>query len=285
MLKREWLQQLPLKNIVNVQAVGGGDVNQAYRVQTKEKTYFLLVQPQADKSFYEGEIAGLNDFKRAGVLAPEVIANGRINSDAYLLLNYLEQGNGSQADLGRLVAKLHQVKSPNSKFGYSFPYSGSSITLDNTWSTSWIELFVGKRLDVLAAAIERKGLWNEEDKNFYLQIRPKIIHLLEEHHSQPVLLHGDLWGGNYLFLADKRPALIDPAAFFGDREFDIGVTTVFGGFSKQFYQSYMKVLPLTKGYEQRLDLYRLYYLMLHLNKFGSSYAGGVTRLLQEIKTS
>ncbi|KRL98506.1 fructosamine Ketosamine-3-kinase [Liquorilactobacillus satsumensis DSM 16230 = JCM 12392] len=281
-LKKEWLQALPLKEILDVQPVGGGDVNQAFRLRTATGNFFLLVQPQTTASFYAAEIAGLEDFKKAGILAPRVIAHGEIQGDAYLILNYLEQGSGSQAELGQLVAKLHMQHSPNGKFGYALPYSGSSITLDNTWTDSWVELFVEKRLDVLATAVADKGLWDQRAIARYKQVRPQIVQLLQNHPSQPVLLHGDLWSGNYLFLADGRPALIDPAAFYGDREFDLGVTTVFGGFSEQFYRAYAKLLPFAQGYEKRLDLYRLYYLLIHLNKFGSTYAASVQRVVQQI---
>ncbi|WP_353947514.1 fructosamine kinase family protein [Sporolactobacillus sp. Y61] len=277
-----WISKLPLKDIRSVTRIGGGDVNQAYRVDTGRESYFLLVQPNHPQSFYDSEIAGLKAFKEAGVQAPQVIKSGQIHGDAYLLLNYLERGTGSQSDLGKLVAHLHQHRSPNGKFGFDYPYSGTSISFNNDWTDSWTELFVTRRLDVLASALQKKGLWTGQEERLYKESRACIVSELARHPSQPVLLHGDLWGGNYMFTADGSPALIDPAALYGDRELDIGVTTVFGGFTSEFYRAYAASCPFDEGYEKRLAFYQLYYLMVHLDKFGLGYAGSVLAMLNKI---
>ncbi|WP_390407157.1 fructosamine kinase family protein [Lacticaseibacillus jixiensis] len=280
-LSAKWLARLPLAEIRAVVPVGGGDVNQAYRLSAADGEYFLLVQPQQPANFYAGEIAGLEAFAQAQITAPRVIAHGQIYGDAYLLLNYLAQGSGKQSDLGALVAKLHSYQSPSRRFGFSQLYAGTSVSFANPWSTSWRELFVNQRLDVLDAALRTKHLWGGMRPAF-LAARAKIVAALGQRHSQPVLLHGDLWSGNYMFLADGRPALIDPAAWYGDREFDIGITTVFGGFDADFYASYQAHLPLDAGYQKRLAFYRLYYLMVHLDKFGATYANMVQHELTAI---
>ncbi|KRM05642.1 phosphotransferase enzyme family protein [Liquorilactobacillus ghanensis DSM 18630] len=286
LMDEKWLTQLPIKEITSCQRVGGGDVNQAYHLKTKIKDYFLLVQPQQPQSFYQGEIAGLQDFQRAGILAPRVVASGRIQGDAYLLLNYLAtQRTGNQQQLGALVAKLHQTASPNGKFGYDYPYAGTSIAFDNAWTADWVDLFVKRRLDKLAQQLKQDRMWGKHESQLYTAARSIIIAALTAHSSQPVLLHGDLWAGNFVFLTDGRPALIDPAALYGDREFDLGITTVFGGFTADFYSGYQQVLPLDQGYQQRLSFYQLYYLMVHLNKFGSSYAASVQHLLEKITSN
>ncbi|WP_010632521.1 fructosamine kinase family protein [Sporolactobacillus vineae] len=278
----DWIHQLPLEDVQQVTQVGGGDVNQAFRIDTGKGSYFLLFQPNQTRSFYAGEIAGLHAFKEAGILAPRVIASGQTSAGAYLLLNYLERGTGKQSDLGKLVAHLHRSESPNGRFGFDYPYSGSSISFNNDWTDSWTELFVNRRLDVLAALLQKKRLWTSGDVKLYEKSRDRIVAELASHTSKPVLLHGDLWGGNYMFLADGSPALIDPAAVYGDRELDLGVTTVFGGFTSEFYRAYAAAYPFDEGYEKRLPFYRLYYLMVHLNKFGSSYAGSVSATLRQI---
>lgn len=269
MLTKEWLNELPLRNITAATPVGGGDVNAAYHLRTANQDYFLLVQERQPASFYAGEIAGLKAFAEADVLAPRVIANGQIAGNAYLILSYLATGTGSQADLGRLVAKLHTHRGQN--FGFAEPYAGTSVSFANDWTDSWSTLFIEQRLDKLAQHIAAKQLWQKGDVATYQQIRSIISNELSQHHSVPVLLHGDLWSGNYKFTADGAPALIDPAALYGDREFDIGITTVFGGFGDAFYTAYQKALPLDAGWERRLHFYRLYYLMVHLDKFGAGY--------------
>ncbi|WP_461214589.1 fructosamine kinase family protein [Lacticaseibacillus sp. GG6-2] len=274
-----WLAKLPLPPITTIEPVGGGDVNAAYHLIAGEKDYFLLVQPQQPASFYAGEVAGLQAFAQAAVTAPRVIAHGQIYGDAYLLLDYLRAGRGAQLDLGYLVAKLHRFASPTGQFGFSQPYAGTSVSFANPWSDSWAELFIHQRLDVLDAALAAKHLWRPRQRAAFLEAREHIATSLDAHASQPVLLHGDLWSGNYLFLADGRPALIDPAAWYGDREFDIGITTVFGGFDEDFYRGYQSQLPLDEGYAYRLHFYRLYYLMVHLDKFGPTYAASVQQEL------
>lgn len=279
-----WLAKLPLPSVTTVEPVGGGDVNAAYHLIAGERDYFLLVQAQQPASFYAGEVAGLEAFAAAEVTAPRVIAHGQIDGDAYLLLSYLRAGHGAQLELGHLVAKLHRYQSPTGRFGFSQPYAGTSVSFANPWSDSWAELFIHQRLDVLAAALTAKHLWRPRQRAAFLEARERIAEALAAHVSQPVLLHGDLWAGNYLFLENGQPALIDPAAWYGDREFDIGITTVFGGFDADFYRGYQSQLPLADGYAYRLHFYRLYYLMVHLDKFGPTYAAGVQAELSAINS-
>ncbi|MBU9789987.1 fructosamine kinase family protein [Lentilactobacillus sp. G22-6] len=281
-MDKQWLSQLPISNITKLVRVGGGDVNNAYRLEAGDETYFLLTQPHQPATFYAGEIAGLKDFEKNDILAPRVLGNGQIDGDAYLLLNYLEQGQGSQTDLGELVAKLHHVHSKNGQFGYDLGYVSNDESFDNSWTDSWSDLFVNRRLDKLRQMVLDKHLWTQRDDDKYQQVRQVILAALAEHQSEPSLLHGDLWGGNYMFLADGQPALIDPAAFYGDREFDLGITTVFGGFDADFYAAYNAAYPLDPGANQRLNFYRLYYLMVHTNKFGSMYKSGADAAMNQI---
>lgn len=282
-MNQQWIDQLPLDNIRDVAPVSGGDVNEAFKVTTKDSTYFLLVQRNRDQSFYADEIAGLNAFEAADITAPRVIDNGSINGDAFLILSYLDEGRtGSQRELGQLVAKMHSEQQSNGQFGFDLPHEGGDISFDNSWTDSWIELFVARRMDHLRDELMHKGLWNEEDDKVYQQVRMVMINELEAHQSKPSLLHGDLWGGNYMFLTDGRPALFDPAPLYGDREFDLGITTVFGGFTDEFYDEYAKHYPMAKGAEKRLEFYRLYLFMVHLLKFGGMYANSVNRSMAEI---
>lgn len=282
-MKTQWQSQLPLDNIRSIVPVSGGDVNEAYRVETSQSPYFLLVQRQRSKDFFAAEVAGLNLFEKSGITAPIVIDSGEIDGDAYLLLSFLNEGTqGSQAELGALVAKMHQQQQPDGKFGFDLPYEGGDVSFNNNWSDSWMTIFVERRLDHLKDRLVNQGLWIEDDVQTYHKVREKIVSSLRNHTSKPSLLHGDLWGGNYMFLENGQPALFDPAPLYGDREFDLGITTVFGGFTQAFYDAYNKHYPLSKGANQRLEFYRLYLLMVHLLKFGSMYAGSVDRSMENI---
>ena len=184
--------------------------------------------------------------------------------------------------MGELVAQMHSQQQKNDKFGFDLPYEGGDIKFDNSWTDSWITLFVDRRLDHLKDTLVEQGAWSDDDVKQYESARSVIVDTLKQHPSKPSLLHGDLWGGNYMFLADGSPALFDPAPLYGDREFDLGITTVFGGFTEEFYDEYDKYYPLNKGVEQRLEFYRLYLLMVHLVKFGDMYAGSVKRSMKQI---
>lgn len=284
-MKQQWQEQLPLDNIKSISPVGGGDVNEAFQVKTSEDTYFLLVQRNRNKSFFKAEIAGLDLFEAYHINAPRVIDSGEIHGDAYLLLTFLQEGvTGSQRELGQLVAKMHSQQQQDQKFGFDLPYEGGNISFDNSWTNEWVTLFVEHRLDHLKDELYYQGLWTDEDVRRYNQVRAVIVDKLEQHNSKASLLHGDLWAGNFMFLEDGTPALFDPAPLYGDREFDIGITTVFGGFTQAFYDEYNQHYPLAHGAETRIEFYRLYLLMVHLLKFGSMYDHSVNRSMEKILT-
>ncbi|MEN3089574.1 MAG: fructosamine kinase family protein [Staphylococcus pseudoxylosus] len=282
-MKQSWQTQLPLNNIKSISPVSGGDVNEAFKIETVERTYFLLVQRNRNASFFAAEISGLELFEEAEVTAPRVIGSGEIEGDAYLLLTYLDEGRtGSQEALAELVAQMHSKQQVNGKFGFDLPYEGGDITFDNSWTDNWITLFVNRRLDHLKDTLVEQGSWSDDDVSQYESVRTVIVDTLKQHPSKPSLLHGDLWGGNYMFLKDGSPALFDPAPLYGDREFDLGITTVFGGFTEAFYNEYDKHYPINEDVEKRLEFYRLYLLMVHLVKFGGMYAESVKRSMKKI---
>lgn len=282
MLSNDWKENLPLENITSIQAVAGGDSNQAYQVKTTDNTFFLLRQPQQPASFYRGEIAGLKAFEKADVSAPKVIGNGQIEGDAYLLLTFLQAGNGKQSDLGKFVARMHRNFSPNGKFGFDESSIGSDILFDNSWCDSWSELFIERRMDVLYRQLIKKKIWQKKEAETYRKVRQVMVDELNQHNSKPSLLHGDMWGGNHMFLTDGNPALFDPDALYGDREFDLGVSLVFNVFHSSFYQAYQKEYPLDTGSEKRLRFYSLYLLLVHVNKFGSIYNNSAKRMMEII---
>lgn len=279
----KFMKNLPIDNIKDIRVANGGDVNDAYKIYTDDEIYFMLVQQNSEKSFYDGEIEGLKLFEKVGIRAPRVIANGHIDGDSYLVLSYLEEGGrGSQSKLAETVAKIHFYKSPNSKFGFDYPHNGSDTSFSNEWTDSWSDLFINQRLDKLSKYLLDLGYWTDYDLEKYQKVRDIIVNQLAKHKSEPSLVHGDLWAGNYMFLKDGTPALFDPSPFYGDREFDIGITTVFGGFSDEFYNRYKQIYPLDENYKIRLEFYRLYLYMVHLVKFGEMYESSVNMTMDNI---
>lgn len=274
-MNHEWLAQLPISPITNVTPVSGGDINEAFRIETPDQPYFLLVQRNRSQKFYEHEIEGLNLLSQAA-LVPKVINSGQIQGDAFLILSWLDSGTGSQYDLGQLVAHVHQIHAK--QFGFDHNVDGKLPKI-NTWADNWGEFYVHQRLEVLAKRASEHRLWNQNRQNHFERLCQIILDFYQQHESVPSLLHGDLWAGNVMFTADGRPALIDPDVLYGDREFDLAMTTVFGGFGEQFYQGYNDTYPIADGFQERLPWFQLYYLMAHLNLFGESYGGSVDRIL------
>ena len=277
------LKEMGLVNIENISALKGGDVSAAYKVYADGEIYFLKIRKNTDESFFDGEKAGLEIFNKAKINAPRPISIKYDGKDAYFLLTFHEEKNlGSQEELAELVAKIHDIENPDGKFGFSYPYRGSVIDFSNAFKSSWKEIFLYERLDKLKDYLLSLELWDEKDSDRYDIVRKIIENELDKHESKSVLLHGDLWAGNFIFDKDNKALVFDPSPIYGDREFDIGVSTVFGGFRKEFYDAYRKMKPLDEGYQKRLEFYRLYLLMVHLLKFGKVYDAAVSDIMKKI---
>ena len=207
---------------------------------------------------YAAEADGLEAL-RPHIRVPRVLERGVRDGLAFILLERLELRRGGDfAELGRMVAALHRQTGP--RFGWARDnYIGLAPQI-NSWRDRWAEFFLECRLrpQALKAGIELPS-----------------ITLLDEHHPQPSLLHGDLWNGNVGF-TKEGPVVFDPAVYYGDREADLAMTELFGGFPREFYEAYG---PLDKGYAQRKHLYNLYHLLNHLNLFGEAYRGQVEATL------
>lgn len=272
--------QLPIEHVTDYQPVGGGDINEAYQLTDQTGTrYFLLIQPNHPKSFFRHEVTGLKLLSQT-VLTPKVLDWGAFGSDAYLLLNYIEhQPAGDQTNLGRQLASLHKRHSPNKQYGFSEAFTMGTYTADNSWRSDWESFFVDQRLAPLKKLIWHRGLWTPEMETQYATAIKVFKRLMTTYHPSPSLLHGDLWSGNFMFNPSGQPVFIDPEIFYGDREFDLGITRVFGGFNADFYKGYQQVYPLERGADNRLPFYELYYLMFHLSQFGAGYQSSVLQML------
>ncbi|PWG00758.1 fructosamine kinase family protein [Levilactobacillus bambusae] len=275
-LSNEWFTKLPLSDVTTIEPVKGGDINLAFHLVANQHDYFLLVQPGKPQAFYQHEVDGLNLIGKVA-LVPGVVATGEINGNAFLILEWLASGSGSQYRLGQTVAHIHQVH--NSYFGFDHDELDARIPKINTWQSDWGTFYTQQRLDPLVLLAKQNGYWSEKREAAYQQLRADFLSYTKHRTIKPSLLHGDLWSGNYMFTADGTPALIDPDVLYGDREFDLAMTTIFGGFSAGFYQGYTDTYPLSAGYEDRLPWYQLYYLLVHLNLFGETYGTAVDQIL------
>lgn len=279
-LNHQWFTQLPLKGITSYQPVSGGDINESYRIEAAGKSYFIKIQPNQPAHYFQHEINGLKAIGQI-VNTPTPLHNGDIDGNAFLILNWLDESYGSQADLGLAVAKMHHQFSENGKYGFVDNHRTKALVKDNSWNDSWSDFYVHQRLEPEVAVADQRGRWNQWRQEHFTQMVKKFQHYYQNHEVRPSLLHGDLWAGNFMFAGNHQPYLIDPDAVYGDREFDLAMTTVFGGFDQDFYHAYAKVYPFTEGINDRLPWYRFYYLCMHLVLFGESYGGAVDNILSQ----
>lgn len=282
--------------IESVQLVIGGDINAAARVNTRRASYFLKWNPDPLPGLFEVEARGLRLLADAGaVRLPNVYAHAgpspsrgsgrasrsRADQPAFILLEWIEQGGASRAAVGetfgRQLAALHRKSA--AEFGLDHDNYIGSLPQPNAPLPSWLDFYREQRLGFQRDIARERGYMPTE--------RDRRLGWLMDHLDRwidagvsPSLIHGDLWGGNYLIDTEAQPVLIDPAAYYGHREIELAFTELFGGFPSSFYAAYREVAPLPAGYEERRSLYQLYHLLTHLNIFGESYGGSVDGVLR-----
>jgi fructosamine-3-kinase len=234
------------------------------------KRRFRKTKAPGQANMLAAEAEGLAALREAGLRVPEVFGHGLAGGEAYLLLEYLEFTGGDFGELGRMLARAH--RKPGARFGWARDNYIGNTPQKNGWADEWAEFWRERRMRPQLELAGRKGFDLGE---------VKLDRMLEGHEPQPSLLHGDLWSGNVGFTAEG-PVVFDPAVYYGDREADLAMTELFGGFPREFYEAYNEVYPLSAGYEERKHLYNLYHLLNHLNLFGGGYLGQVKATLRRL---
>ena len=249
--------------------VGGGSINRCYRWDTVREPLFVKVAPRAALVDFEAEAAGLSELARADALrVPQVRACGGTQDAAFLALEWLTAGAASAVSerrLGEGLAALHRVTAP--RFGWSRDNTIGRTPQGNSWTDDWTDFFAEQRLRPQLQLAARNG-WSGLLGTRGERLMEALPALLTGHRPVASLLHGDLWGGNWLATADGEPVVFDPAVYYGDRETDVAMTRLFGGFGRAFYSAYEHTAPLTPGAARRVQLYNLYHLLNHANLFG-----------------
>jgi fructosamine-3-kinase len=252
--------------IDSARSVPGGCIHRCYEVRVGGARRFLKTNGVEYADAFAAEADGLRALRDAGLRAPEPLACGVNGRHAYLLLEFLElTSRGDFAALGRMLAKAH--RRPGQRFGWARDNYIGSTPQRNAWCDDWVEFWRERRL---RPQLEMAGL--DVDLG-------ALDRLMENHKPKPSLLHGDLWSGNAGF-TKEGPVVFDPAVYYGDREADLAMTELFGGFPREFYKAYNETFPLDAGYEKRKHLYNLYHLLNHLNLFGGGYLGQVRSCLR-----
>jgi protein-ribulosamine 3-kinase len=260
--------------------VAGGDINKAMLLETGKGRFFIKMNDSPNAgSMFEAEAAGLLVLGSHGVIrTPEVIAHGSTEDGSFLLLENIETGfrpDGFWEKFGAALAQLHSKTSPT--FGFGHDNFIGSLPQQNCQHDDWASFYTNERLiPQLTIAKQQKRLQTSDFQHFE-QLFQRLPDLCPK--EPPALTHGDLWSGNFLCAANGQPVLIDPAASFAHREMDLAMSRLFGGFERPFYRSYEEAWPLAPGFEERLPVYQLYYLLVHVNLFGGGYLRSVREAL------
>jgi|AntRauTorckE6833_2_1112554.scaffolds.fasta_scaffold01157_3 fructosamine-3-kinase len=267
--------------VTGQQTIGGGSINDAWRLDTETGPFFLKYN-NAGKfpAMFEKEARGLELLASAGAIkVPEVIHYDSTGIDAYLLLEYLEPGvikDGFWEQFGQELAMLH--RNSNDYFGLDHDNYMGSLYQYNSPHHDWPGFFVEQRLEKQVAMAKNDGAIGSGDVALFDKLYPRLDTFFPQ--EAPALVHGDLWSGNFMAVSTGKAAIIDPAAYYGHREVDIAMSTLFGSFSNAFYTAYNEAYPMEQGWQERLDIYNLYPLMVHVNLFGGGYMASVKRILK-----
>ena len=257
--------------IREVQPLGGGCINHATKLVTNVGQFFAKWNEEGPTDLFVREAESLRELSKACTLLqiPRVIVAQ--SSPALLITSFLEPAAGTRRDqdeiLGQGIAELHRYTYDQYGF-YHTNYCGATPQ-DNRWSTDWIDFFGQQRIAYLVELIESRRGWDSTDRRLYERLQERLPQWIG-HRPAPSLTHGDLWSGNYLYSA-QGPALIDPASYYADREFDLALMAMFGGYSDRVWRAYQEAYPLEDRWRERQDLYMLYHYLNHYFLFGGGY--------------
>jgi len=261
-------------------AIGGGWINQAYHVEGRDGRRFFIKLNSADKAgMFAAEVAGLSEIAATQtVRVPQPITHGVAGKQSYLVLEHLALSSRGDAQLlGKQLAAMHRCTGDS--FGFSQDNFIGASPQPNGWKSEWIDFWRERRLGFQLHLAAQNGYVGQLQS-----LGEKLLGMLPAFFTgyipQPSLLHGDLWSGNHAYLPDGTPVIFDPATYYGDRECDLAMTELFGGYSADFYAAYRAAYPLDAGYATRRNLYNLYHILNHANLFGGGYAGQAEQMMR-----
>ncbi|UGU17020.1 fructosamine kinase family protein [Sinomicrobium kalidii] len=269
------LQQSLQAEIRKASPLSGGDINDVYLLDTTAGKFVVKLNSASRyPGMFPAEAEGLEVLGSTGAIhIPAVIEQGTAGGTAYLVLEYMEPGNpgpGFWEAFGRQLAGLHRNTADN--FGFEHSNYIGSLPQYNEYCKRAAEFYVAQRLQPQFKLAHDLG-YRFDTVPLYKNLEAVIPE------EAPALVHGDLWGGNYLVSKDGNPCLIDPAVAYAHRETDIAMMHLFGGFPSPMIDAYNETFPLCAGWKERMDLWQLYYLLVHLNLFGTGYLQGVRRIV------
>jgi fructosamine-3-kinase len=267
----------------NVEPVHGGDIHSAWQMEFANKKLFLKRNNRA-KKFLEFEKYCLQNLKefinQKNLIVPEVVAYKNIKNIEILLIEWIDMQNFDQKNLGKGLGEMHLNSSAYSPKSFGYPIEGFIGLTDQKkgWENNWIDCFLNLRI-IPQLSILKSNVLDKKIKN---KVKEKIRSELLKHEPTNTLIHGDLWSGNVGIDKSGKGVIFDPASWWADNEVDIAMTKLFGGFRKEFYEEYHKIIPIKKGFENRVIIYNLYHILNHANMFGGPYFNKVRDYVKTI---
>ena len=262
--------------------VSGGDISAAWRLPTDDGELFIKTGPSSAAEMFAAEAEGLSEIAQTGTIhVPQVIASGQTETAVFLALEWLnlERADAAvESRFGEQLAEMHHVTMQ--RYGWHRDNTIGLTPQHNSWRDDWVDFFREQRLAFQLRLAAQNGFTGELQERG-AQLLKRLPIYFDGVTPAASLLHGDLWGGNWGCSAGT-PVIFDPAVYYGDRETDLAMTRLFGGFNATFYDAYESSWPLADGHQERQHLYQLYHVLNHLNLFGSGYLGRAISLIDKL---
>ncbi|WP_019504946.1 fructosamine kinase family protein [Pleurocapsa sp. PCC 7319] len=270
--------------IADTRSVGGGCINQGYKISDNNTAYFVKLNQASQLEMFAAEALGLNQmYATQTITVPQPVCWGTANDSSYIVLQWLDLGRGnsqSWTEMGRQLAAMHREGMSNN-FGWERNNTIGSTPQINTETDNWADFFAEHRIGYQLKLAKRRGGSFPDTNKVVNAVRNKLA----DRQPQASLVHGDLWSGNAAISSDGSPVILDPATYYGDRETDIAMTELFGGFPAAFYHGYNEAWQLDSGYQHRKNIYNLYHILNHFNLFGGGYANQAKRMINNVVSS
>ena len=279
--KEKLSEQLP-GSLTSLRKVGGGDINLAYKATVSNgRHYFIKTHPAPPPHFFTEEARGLSLLAQTNTVGiPHVIAVVETTELSCLILEWVDVGQQTSQTshtFGRELALLH--RSSSEEFGLNASNYIGTLEQSNQPTETWHEFYRDYRLAPLLERAHRSGVLPSMLFNQSHRLLNELVDLAGPA-EKPSLLHGDLWGGNRLVDRHGKSWLVDPAVYFGHREVDLAMMRLFGGFNEAVFSAYNETFPLSSGWQERIPLYQLYPMLVHLNLFGGNYLSSVEQIIR-----
>jgi len=281
-LKKHLQDIANMGNIINISPVYGGDINSSYKITfSNNKACFIKINLSCRLFMFECEFKALEEIAKSNTIkVPKPLFYGEFEEHSYLILEFLELESSNKTSLSKLgnsLALMHKIT--HSKFGWHLNNTIGATKQKNDFLDNWVDFFATHRL----LSQIKLAKQNRADFRLIKRVNNLLDNLSSFLPSKPMssLLHGDLWGGNIARVGNV-PVIYDVASYYGDRETDIAMSELFGGFGAEFYTAYYKVLPQNDGYQKRKTIYNLYHILNHYNLFGGGYDIQALSMVDEV---